>query len=105
MMAWDPVGIRQLVARSAYPMAGLVVDLARRALDLVEDYVLVEPGSHAVRQPQPRGMRLIQQSAGDFVLPGNYLTHALHLHEAKRGGELVHPEVEPLHRVVGLAVV
>src|SRR3954467_13199949 len=99
MMACDPVGIRQLVARSHDPVAGLVVDLARRALDLVEDYVLVEPGSHARPHPPPRARRPTQPRAGDFALPGNYLTHALRLHEPERRRELIHPEVEPLHRV------
>src|SRR4029077_5622723 len=80
-------------------------DLAGRALDLLEDDVLVETGDHAVRELQAGGVDGIERLAGDLVLAGADLLEALGLHQADRGGELAHPEVEALDPVVGLAVV
>ena len=49
-----PVRVRQVDRVPEDPVAGLVVDLARRALDRVEDDVLVEARDHAVGELQAR---------------------------------------------------
>ena len=50
-------------------------------------------------------MQRVEVLAGVLVLPGDDLLHPLDLDEAERGGELAHPEVEPLDLVLELAVV
>ena len=86
-------------------VAGLVVDLARGALERVEDDVLVEPRGHAVRQEQATGVAVVEHVARILVLPPDDLLEALDLDQPQRGGELAHAEVEPRSGVVGLAVV
>ena len=86
-------------------VAGLVVDLPGRALERLEDDVLVEPRDHPVGQLQPRGVERVELVAGDPVLPGDDLLEPLGAEDPERGGELVHAVVEPVGRVVGLAVV
>src|SRR5439155_7631139 len=46
----DPVGVRQVDVVAQQAVAGLVVDLAGRAVDRVENDVLVEPGGHSGRE-------------------------------------------------------
>src|SRR4051794_14387515 len=86
-------------------MAGLVVDPARRVLDGVEDYVLVEAGGHPVRKLEPGRIPGIELRARVVVLPANDLVEPLDLHESDGGGELAHPVVEAFHLEVRLAVV
>ena len=88
-----------------HAVAGLVVDLARGALDRVEDDVLVEAGDHAVRQFDPVRMRGVEELAGDRVLPLGDVVEPLDADDAERGRELVQPVVHPGPRVVRLAVV
>ena len=58
-----------------------------------------------VGELEARGVDRIELLAGDLVLAGDDLLEALGLHQADRGGELAHPQVEALDPVVGLAVV
>ena len=51
------------------------------------------------------GWTRVELGAGDLVLPRDDLGQALDLHQPERGGELAHPEVEPVDLVGGLAVV
>ena len=75
-------------------MARLVVHLPGRALDRLEDDVLVEARDHAVRQGELRRIHRVELRARGLVLPGDDLVQALGLHDADRGGELVQAEVE-----------
>ena len=100
-----PVGVRQLVGAAHDPVAGLFVDTAGALLDRVEDDVLVEARGHPLGQLQPRRVQRVEVLAGVLVLPGDDLLHALGLDQAQRGGELAHPEVEPVDLVLELAVV
>ena len=46
----DPVGVREVDRVAHHAVAGLVVDLAGRALERLEDDVLVEAGDHPLRE-------------------------------------------------------
>src|SRR4051812_43205225 len=94
MVAGDPVGIREVDLAAHYAVAGLVVDLPGRALDLAERDVLVEAARHAVREPEPAGVERVELGSRDLVLPGDDLVEPLGLGERDRGGELAHAEVE-----------
>ena len=87
-------------------VARLVVDLAGRALDRVEDDVLVEPGDHPVGQlAGGRGCTGSSCSRAAAFFQATISSQPLGLHEPERGGELAHAEVQPGDGVVGLAVV
>src|SRR5262249_20328161 len=86
-------------------MARRVVDLARRALDRLEDDVFVEAGAHSVRELEPRRIDSVEPLTGDGILPGRDLVEAPHLYEPDRARELAHPEVQPVEAVVGFSVV
>ena len=101
-----PVAVRQVDVVAEHAMARLVVHLAGRALDRVEDDVLV-----VARRPCPPGSSTRFGCAGssslarDGVLPRGDLVEPLDADDAERCRELVQSVVEPWLRVVGLAVV
>src|SRR5260221_3510046 len=86
-------------------MAWLVVDLAGRTLERIEDDVLVVPRHHAFGQMYAIGVLRIEALPRDRVLPCGDLVEPFDAHDAERGGEFVQPIVESGLRVVGLAVV
>ena len=87
------------------PVAGLVVDLARRPLDRLEDDVLVEARDHSLGKLDPVRVQRVEVLPRERVLPGDDLVEALHADDSECGRELVHPVVEAGPRVVRLAVV
>ena len=105
MVLGHPVGVGQIVGAPHDPVAGLVVDAAGGLLDLFEDDVLVEARGHPVGQLQAGRVQRVEMLAGVLVLPGDDLLHAIGLDQAEGGGELAHPEVEPVDLVLELAVV
>src|SRR5438105_1447254 len=101
----DPVRVRKLDVVAEQAVARLVVDLARRALDRVENDVLVVARRHPRRQDDAVRVDGVELLTGLRVLPRDDLVQPLHLDDADRSRELVHAEVEPVNGVVGLAVV
>src|SRR3954469_2081523 len=86
-------------------VAGLVIHLARRPLDRLEDDVLVEARRHPLGEPQSLLIDRIELFARDLVLVLDDLRRALRGHDTERRGELAHAQTEPLDAVVRLAVV
>ena len=92
--------------RGPRPVAGLVVDLPGRALDRVEDDVLV-----VARRPFPRAAAPAPGTAGRACSRATAFFHATisssrsTCDDAERGRELAQAEVQPVDVVVGLAVV
>src|ERR1700674_3126166 len=105
MVRRDPVTVRQGDVVAERAMARLVVHLAGRTLERVEDDVLVVPRDHALREVHAIRVLRIEMLARGFVLPPGALVEPFDAHDAERGCELVQAVVQPGLRVIRLAVV
>src|SRR4051794_3719481 len=90
----DPVRVRQVDPVAHDAVARLVVDLPRRALDRLEDDVLVVPGGHSLRQAESCGVVRVEVGSCGFVLPRDDLVQPVHLNDPDGRCELVQPEVQ-----------
>src|ERR1700730_1424723 len=95
VVACDPIATREFHVVAHDPVTRLVINPAGRGFEPVEHDVLVEARDHAIRELEPARVLRVELLPGDAVLPRDDLGQALHLDQAERSGELVHPEVQP----------